>query len=192
MHKVTKWCFWPCNTFSIWSVVGFDARVTDGETFRVWLIGAPSFMTFPKIIFFYDNKNWQENLSLIISRENYNSWRFLGLSIRNAGRTIEDSAQGLGKGEIEEHLSVGQNLFVSFAKTFATEVLKHIPPWSLQKSLGEGFVALLHRDISQSTKMECFFISDLGEGGDKCLVKHGEWPVQNIWYFRYKLKIAVF
>ena len=103
----------------------------------------------------------------IISRENYNSWRFLGLSIRNAGRTIEDSAQGLGKGEIEEHLSVGQNLFVSFAKTFATEVLKHIPPWSLWKSLGEGFVALLHRDISQSTKMECFFISDLGEGGGR-------------------------
>ena len=171
MHKVTKWCFWPCNTFSIWSVVGFDARVTDGETFRVWLIGAPSFMTFPKIIFFTTKQTEKRSshfaAGAIISIANYNSWRFLGLSIRNAGRTIEDSAQGLGKGEIEEHLSVGQNLFVSFAKTFATEVLKHIPPWSLWKSLGEGFVALLHRDISQSTKMECFFISDLGEGGGR-------------------------
>ena len=156
MHKVTKWCFWPCNTFSIWSVVGFDARVTDGETFRVWLIGAPSFMTFPKIIFLRQNKLKREALTLqlvqLFQQQTLTLWGFWGLSIRNAGRTIEDSAQGLGKGEIEEHLSVGQNLFVSFAKTFATEVLKHIPPWSLQKSLGEGFVALLHRDISQSTK----------------------------------------
>ena len=89
-------------------------------------------MTFPKIIFFTtkqtEKRSSHREAGAIISTANFNALRFLGLSIRNAGRTIEDSAQGLGKGEIEEHLSVGQNLFVSFAKTFATEVLKHIPP----------------------------------------------------------------
>ena len=117
------------NLISSWGrVAGFNARVP-GKTFLVWLISALlSFEPFSKC----RKDNWP-----------------LKIVFKALGKG--------GRGRKWERLSWTKFICLR-AKTVGTEVLKHIRMWSLKKSLWEGFVALLHHDISQSTNEMLLFL----------------------------------
>ena len=96
----------------------------------------------------------------IISIAKYGSWRFQGLSFTNTGTTIEDSAQGPGKEG--RYLSLGKNLFVSVQKCLrqnSSNISDHDPSG---KDLSLYCIV-----IFPISEMECFIVSDLGEGGEE-------------------------